>query len=79
MKTISKQSAKTTSKELVDFAQNNNQSQFQPYTWVNLREQLSPYAFDQAWLLCEYPEGQWAAWVPDLGEVVLVPEQFYSA
>lgn len=78
MKTISKQSVKKARRELVDFA-SANRSQFQPYTWVNLREQLSPYAFDQAWLLCEYPEGQWAAWVPDLGEVVLVPEQFYSA
>lgn len=50
---------------------------YQPSTWVKLCELPSPYSFDEALLLCEESDGQWAAWVPDFGEMRLNPNQFY--
>lgn len=44
--------------------------------WVKLRDQMTPFSFDEALLLCEEPEGDWIAWVPDFGEVRLSPDQF---
>lgn len=45
--------------------------QFSPSTWVKLRQPLTAYSFDEAWLLCEYDDRHWLAWVPDYGEVLL--------
>lgn len=43
----------------------------QPYQWVQLRDPLSTYSADQAYLLCEVQTGQWLAWVPNYGEARL--------
>jgi hypothetical protein len=53
---------------------------FQPQAniWVNLRDRLSPYSFDQAFLLCEVEDGAWIAWVPDFGQAILGRHQFYG-
>jgi hypothetical protein len=39
--------------------------------WVRLRELPSPYSFDEALLLCETEPGNWLAWVPDFGELLI--------
>lgn len=52
------------------------QVSLQPSTWVKLLDLPGPFSFDEALLLCEYPEGQWLAWVPDFGEILLSPGQF---
>jgi hypothetical protein len=49
----------------------------QPDSWVRLRDQLSPFSFDQALLLCELVADEWLAWVPDYGETSLHRQQFY--
>ncbi|WP_036533731.1 hypothetical protein [Neosynechococcus sphagnicola] len=46
-------------------------------TWVKLRDLPTPYSFDEAFLLCEVLGGSWVAWVPDCGEVLLQPREFY--
>jgi hypothetical protein len=46
--------------------------------WVNLRDRLSPYSFDQALLVCEVEDGAWVAWVPDFGQAILGRHQFYD-
>jgi hypothetical protein len=48
----------------------------QASTWVRLLEQPSPYCLNEALLMCEYPDGKWAAWIPDFGEVTLHSGQF---
>jgi hypothetical protein len=50
----------------------------QPNLWVNLRDRLSPYSFDQALLLCETEAGDWIAWVPDFGQTILGRDQFFG-
>ncbi|MDX1976298.1 MAG: hypothetical protein SFT94_01370 [Pseudanabaenaceae cyanobacterium bins.68] len=45
-----------------------------PSAWVQLWQPMSDCA--EAWLMCEYDNGSWAAWIPDLGEVTLTCEQF---
>jgi hypothetical protein len=45
-----------------------------PSAWVYLWEPQSDY--DEAWLMCKYDDGKWAAWIPDLGVVTLDCEQF---
>ncbi len=52
--------------------------QYQPSTWVKLFNPPTAYSFDQAWLLCEYSENQWLAWVPDYGEILLNTDEFCS-
>ncbi len=46
-------------------------------TWVKLLETPTPVCSDEAWLMCEYPDGSWAAWIPDYGQVILRAGQFY--
>lgn len=54
----------------------NKARQFSPSTWVKLRQPLTAYSFDEAWLLCEYDDRHWLAWVPDYGEVLLSIDDF---
>lgn len=48
----------------------------QPDTWVQLLESFSPYCQDEALLLCQISNWEWAAWIPDHGEAVVNIEQF---
>jgi hypothetical protein len=50
--------------------------QFAPSTWVKVLHPPTAYSFDQAWLLCEYSENQWLAWIPDYGEILLSTDEF---
>jgi len=45
--------------------------------WVKLLELPSPYAADEAMLLCQASASSWVAWVPEHGEIVLTRSQFY--
>ncbi|WRH67942.1 MAG: hypothetical protein RSE13_06510 [Planktothrix sp. GU0601_MAG3] len=38
-------------------------SEFNPFTWVQMREKPNPYSHDQALLLCQVTEDEWVAWV----------------
>jgi hypothetical protein len=49
----------------------------EPSTWVKLRQPPTAFSFDEAWLLCDCGNGQWLAWVPDYGEILLTVEEFY--
>jgi hypothetical protein len=53
-----------------------SQQEFQADTWVHLLELPSTFSFDEALLLCQISEDQWAAWIPDYGEAVLHTRQF---
>jgi hypothetical protein len=50
----------------------------QPSTWVRLRELPSTYSFSEALLLCKAADERWVAWIPDFGEIMLEPGQFYA-
>jgi hypothetical protein len=47
-----------------------------PSTWVTLLEPPTPNCYDEALLMCQYPDGHWAAWIPDFGEIKLHSGQF---
>ncbi|MDX2256120.1 MAG: hypothetical protein NW214_11435 [Pseudanabaenaceae cyanobacterium bins.39] len=47
-----------------------------PSTWVNVLEPPTPNCHDEAWLMCQYEDGHWAAWIPDFGEIKLHSGQF---
>ncbi|MBF2026423.1 MAG: hypothetical protein IGS48_06595 [Oscillatoriales cyanobacterium C42_A2020_001] len=47
-------------------------------SWVKLVRSPSPFCEDEALLLCQYSGDQWLAWVPNLGEIVLNEDEFYS-
>lgn len=47
-----------------------------PSTWVTLLEPPTRSCYDEAWLMCQYPDGHWAAWIPDFGEIRLHSGQF---
>ncbi len=47
-----------------------------PHLWVKLLNQLSPFSYEEALLLCQASEFEWIAWVPDHGEVTLHESQF---
>jgi hypothetical protein len=49
----------------------------QPSTWVRLIQPPTAFSFDEAWLLCQYSETQWLAWIPDYGEILLNSHEFY--
>jgi hypothetical protein len=53
-----------------------SQQEFQADTWVHLLGLPSTFSFDEALLLCQISEDQWAAWIPDHGEAVLHTRQF---
>ncbi len=53
--------------------------QLQPSTWVRLRHPPTAFSFDEAWLLCQYAEDQWLAWIPDYGEILLNINDLYAA
>ena len=69
-------SPKSTSK----FTSNHQQSSFLhcllplPSTWVHLLE--PPSCYDEALLMCQHPDGHWAAWIPDFGEIKLHSGEF---
>ena len=50
----------------------------QPDTWVQLLEpeSFSSLCHDQALLLCQISNWEWAAWIPAYGEAVINIEQF---
>ncbi len=50
-----------------------------PNTWVKLHAPVSNYSHDEALLLCEAENGQWQAWIPDHGSVLLNCYEFYVA
>jgi hypothetical protein len=45
--------------------------EFPTSTWINLRELLNPFSFDEALLLCQLSEDEWLVWIPDHGEARL--------
>lgn len=47
-------------------------------TWVKLVQPPSPYADDEAKLLCQQSAQAWLAWVPGHGEVLLDRSHFYG-
>ncbi len=47
-----------------------------PSKWVSLLDPPTPHCDDEALLMCQYADGQWAAWIPDFGEVKLHSGQF---
>lgn len=49
---------------------------FSPYTWVKLFNPPTAFSFDEAWLLCQYSEEKWLAWIPDYGEILLNTDEF---
>lgn len=51
---------------------------FEPSTWVKVLNPPTAYSFDEAWLMCEYSENQWLAWIPDYGEILLGIDEFCS-
>lgn len=62
------------------FAWENRQTeipQYEPSTWVRLRQPPTAFSFDEAWLLCECDSDRWLAWVPDYGEIMLTTDEFY--
>jgi hypothetical protein len=50
--------------------------QFAPSMWVKVFNPPTAFSFDEAWLLCEYSENQWLAWIPDYGEILLSTDEF---
>lgn len=50
----------------------------QSHTWVQLlaQEYFSPFAGEEALLLCEEENEQWLAWIPSYGEARLNISQF---
>jgi hypothetical protein len=53
-------------------------SDFAPSTWVKLFSPPTAFAYDEAWLLCQFSEDQWLAWIPDYGEILLKTRDFCS-
>ncbi|GET43713.1 MULTISPECIES: hypothetical protein [Microseira] len=51
---------------------------FAPSVWVKVLNPPTAFSFDEAWLLCEYSENQWLAWIPDYGEILLRIDEFCS-
>lgn len=53
-------------------------TQPQSDTWVQLleTESFSPLCDDEALLLCQISNWEWAAWIPGHGEAVINIEQF---
>jgi hypothetical protein len=49
---------------------------YKPSTWVKLFNPPTAFSFDEAFLLCEYSEDQWLAWIPDYGEILLGLHEF---
>ncbi|MDF0554453.1 hypothetical protein [Kamptonema sp. UHCC 0994] len=49
---------------------------FAPSTWVKLFNPPTAFSFDEAWLLCQYSEDKWLAWIPDYGEILLGINEF---
>ncbi|MFM7603148.1 MAG: hypothetical protein ACKO7R_18425 [Pseudanabaena sp.] len=47
-----------------------------PSTWVTLLEPPTRSCYDEALLMCQYPDEHWAAWIPDFGEIKLHSGQF---
>jgi hypothetical protein len=47
-----------------------------PSTWVTLIEPPTSNCYDEALLMCQYLDGDWAAWIPDFGEIKLHSGQF---
>lgn len=51
---------------------------FAPSTWVKLLNPPTAFSFDEAWLLCQYEDDRWLAWIPDYGELLLRTDEFCS-
>lgn len=47
------------------------QQEYQPGSWVRLRNPASAFSHDEALLLCQESEDEWVAWIPNYGETVL--------
>jgi hypothetical protein len=78
MKTITGQQVSKTRNIRQNFAPSNSNNCLIPLpsTWVNLLEPPKRTCYDEAWLMCQYPDGNWAAWIPDFGEIKLHSGQF---
>jgi hypothetical protein len=46
-------------------------------TWVKLLGGITPFAHDEAMLLCAESGDRWVMWVPEHGEAILDRSQFY--
>lgn len=46
-------------------------------TWVTLVEKPSPYASDEAKLICQESNDKWLTWVPNYGQLVVDKSSFY--
>lgn len=54
------------------------ESEFEPSTWVKLRQRPDPFSSDEALLLCQCSTERWIAWVPNHGEIVLNQRDFQA-
>jgi hypothetical protein len=43
----------------------------EPNIWVKLTKFPSPFAHDEALLLCRHSETEWVVWIPDFGEAII--------
>jgi hypothetical protein len=43
----------------------------QPDIWVKLTELPSPFAHEEALLLCQHSVTEWVVWIPDFGEAII--------
>ncbi|WP_013320558.1 hypothetical protein [Gloeothece verrucosa] len=43
----------------------------QPGMWIPLEELPSPFAHDEALLICQLSKHQWISWIPEHGEYIL--------
>jgi hypothetical protein len=42
-----------------------------PDIWIKLSELPSPYAHDEALLICQHSPSTWIVWIPDHGEAIM--------
>ncbi len=46
-----------------------------PSMWVKVLNPPTAFSFDEAWLLCQYAQDYWLAWIPDYGEILLKTDE----
>jgi hypothetical protein len=46
--------------------------------WVKLCSPPLDFSFDEALLMCQTSSGEWIAWVPDVGIILLHSHEFYA-
>ena len=54
-----------------NFTQAALENALQPGQWLKLESVPSPFAYDEALLLCRVSQREWISWVPNYGEYIL--------